>query len=310
MTPRKSLLRNVAAMLQIASIGLVLSPNVIAGYLDERAKPAAALIESSSPAKTQNVARDSAPAQTSPVKDLSKPEEDGDYQVLVGEFGEMWDRPLEGSGMQVPLRAAIKVMNPSTQLSLAFEPNDGKGEELTMNWKQGAIPRQVLTEFARANALKLKLQNGQLTATRSLKQLSSSELAAIKPDQDGTNPAKPAIQVESSSLASPTASVDDKKIEPQLKKFEVRLGDVRLHVAMQRWATDSGMRLRWDAERHLLISAPTVFEAHDALEAIGMALSTPGIVRSEYPLEVCIYPNVPPLLRITRQGEQTKDCPN
>jgi hypothetical protein len=109
-------------------------------------------------------------------------------------------------------------------------------------------------------------------------------------------------------MDSETAPVNTASVTPEKRHFEVRLQDVRLHVAMQRWAADTGVRLRWDADRHVLISAPMVFEATDALQAVGMALSTPGIANSAYPLEVCEYPNVPVLLRITRQGEQGKDC--
>jgi hypothetical protein len=37
-------------------------------------------------------------------------------------------------------------------------------------------------------------------------------------------------------------------------------------------------------------------------------LSSPGIRMSDFPLEACIYANTPPLVRITRQGEQTREC--
>jgi hypothetical protein len=91
--------------------------------------------------------------------------------------------------------------------------------------------------------------------------------------------------------------------------FEVRLTDIRLAASFERWAQQSGMRIRWDADRHLLIGAPMTFRGADAFDAISQALATPGIANSEYPLEVCQYPNTPPLLRITRQGEQARDCP-
>jgi hypothetical protein len=93
------------------------------------------------------------------------------------------------------------------------------------------------------------------------------------------------------------------------RAFEVRLNDIRLATAFERWARDSGERIRWDADKHLLIEAPMTFMATDAFDAITQALSTPGILNSEYPLEVCEYPNTPTLLRVTRQGEQAKDCP-
>jgi hypothetical protein len=65
--------------------------------------------------------------------------------------------------------------------------------------------------------------------------------------------------------------------------------------------------VKWDAQRNFLIGAPDsvdgTFEA--ALKAI---LGSAGIRQSDYPLEACIYANTPPLVRITRQGEQAREC--
>lgn len=245
-----------------------------AGFIDERsagAKPAAA-------------------AQSEPVPDWAKtPAVDRSAGVappvggLVGEFGPQWDKPMKGSGSKVPLPAMLNVL----QLGLSAQFEDISLQELTMEWSLEEPARAVLTRFAREHGLVLTLEGSTLSVAR--------RGTAGSPAAGG---------------AVPAAVIDPASAAPALKRFEVRLSDVRLHVAMQRWAADSGVRLRWDAERHLLISAPTVFEAPDALAAIGMALATPGIAQSEYPLEVCEYPNVPPLLRITRQGEQARDCPN
>jgi hypothetical protein len=90
-------------------------------------------------------------------------------------------------------------------------------------------------------------------------------------------------------------------------KWEVQVADVNLSNTFHRWGGVAGYRVKWDAARHVLIDAPGelngVFE--DALERV---LASPGIRNSDYPLEVCFYPNTPPLARITRRGEQVKDC--
>ena len=96
---------------------------------------------------------------------------------------------------------------------------------------------------------------------------------------------------------------------PALRNFEVRLNDMRLSTSMSRWAAENGVRIRWDADKQVLISAPQTFQAGSILEAIAMALATPGIRNGEYPLEACEYPNTPRLIRVTRLGEQAKDCP-
>jgi len=88
----------------------------------------------------------------------------------------------------------------------------------------------------------------------------------------------------------------------------VRLADVTLNKTLQRWASENGVRVRWDADKQLLIGAPDVVRARTVLEAIDQIFMTPGIRNSEYPLEACEYPNQPPLIRVTRQGEQAKDC--
>jgi len=44
------------------------------------------------------------------------------------------------------------------------------------------------------------------------------------------------------------------------------------------------------------------------LTALQTVLNSAGIRQSDYPLEACIYANDPPLVRITRQGEQSREC--
>lgn len=100
------------------------------------------------------------------------------------------------------------------------------------------------------------------------------------------------------ALTSPAAPVNTKtwRIEPT---------DGRLANAFDRWARADGMRLVWDARQHIAISAGDSFEGslQDALKRV---LSSPAI-RNTYPLEVCFYPNNPPVMRVTELGEQ-KGC--
>jgi hypothetical protein len=89
--------------------------------------------------------------------------------------------------------------------------------------------------------------------------------------------------------------------------WDVRTQDITLARTLERWASVAGYRLKWDAQRNFLIGAPDSlsgsFEA--ALQAV---LGSAGIHQSDYPLEACIYANTPPLVRITRQGEQAREC--
>ena len=89
--------------------------------------------------------------------------------------------------------------------------------------------------------------------------------------------------------------------------WDIRLADMRLDRALQRWAQQAGYSLRWDADRYVVIGANARYTGNleQAVEAV---LSTPGIRASAYPLEACVYANHPPLIRITRLGDQTDEC--
>ncbi len=90
--------------------------------------------------------------------------------------------------------------------------------------------------------------------------------------------------------------------------WEIRATDVRLDLVLERWAKTAGWRVQWDANRHVELAGPNTFKGAFR-DVVGQVLSTPGIKFSEFPLEGCIYPNVPPLIRITRMGDQTSECP-
>lgn len=89
--------------------------------------------------------------------------------------------------------------------------------------------------------------------------------------------------------------------------WDIKLQDINLANTFQRWAVAAGWRVRWDARKHVMIEAPDqiggTFE-----DAVRTVLEAPGIAASAYPLEVCFYPNTPPLARITLKGDQDKEC--
>lgn len=90
-------------------------------------------------------------------------------------------------------------------------------------------------------------------------------------------------------------------------RWEVRVSDVTLARTLDRWAQQAGYRVRWDAARNFLVGAPDSFEG-TIEDAMAKLLGSAGIRHSDYPLEVCIYANTPPLMRVTRAGEQAQDC--
>lgn len=92
-----------------------------------------------------------------------------------------------------------------------------------------------------------------------------------------------------------------------VKFWEVRQDDLNLANAFTRWAKDAGYRVRWDARKNSMIEGPDQISGSFE-DAISYVLAGPSISESAYPLEVCFYPNTPPLARVTRKGEQDKEC--
>ncbi len=94
---------------------------------------------------------------------------------------------------------------------------------------------------------------------------------------------------------------------PPARRWEVQMADMTLSRTLERWSSEAGVRLRWDAGRTFEIHAPTTFTGD--FEGVVIALlSTPGVRDGDYPLEACLYANTPPLLRVTRRGEQASAC--
>ena len=95
--------------------------------------------------------------------------------------------------------------------------------------------------------------------------------------------------------------------DPATTHWSVLVQDITLATTLERWGAQAGYRVKWDAQRNFLIGAPDSVDGsfETALKTI---LNSAGIRQSDYPLEACIYANTPPLVRITRQGEQAREC--
>jgi hypothetical protein len=118
-------------------------------------------------------------------------------------------------------------------------------------------------------------------------------------------PVRPGVPEAEPASLSPPAMVDT---PPHAAlRWEVRPSDITLARTLERWAMVAGHKLKWDASRNFLIGASDVYlgSFEGALQQV---LSSSGIRFSDYPLEACIYTNTPPLVRITRQGEQAREC--
>lgn len=119
----------------------------------------------------------------------------------------------------------------------------------------------------------------------------------------------PKVIREAEQLAALPVKQDSARlvVTPRAIQWELRVEDGRLDKAIRRWAKEAGYTFRWDADRYVMIAAGTTFSGTFE-HAVEQVLETPGIKNSEYPLEACVYNNEPPLLRITRLGDQKEEC--
>jgi len=204
--------------------------------------------------------------------------------------------PVPGGTESLPFGDAIFRLLPEGHPSVSL---DSTADILRapVRWSSGVSRAEALEQIAAHQGLKITF-----TGTKP-----GAKLLVTKADQAAL-PTAAAVAVVSAAPA-PVRSVVP-SVPSGAKAFEVRLADIRLSTAMARWGVENGVRIRWDADKHVLIGAPETFTARSVLDAVAQALSTPGIRNSEYPLEACEYPNQPPLIRITRQGDQAKDCPS
>lgn len=88
-----------------------------------------------------------------------------------------------------------------------------------------------------------------------------------------------------------------------VRTWTTLVSDVRLETTLERWSREAGYKLVWDADRQILISAADQFNG-TLSDAINRVLSSPAIRDSDYPLEAVFYANNPPVIRITRLGDQ------
>ena len=128
---------------------------------------------------------------------------------------------------------------------------------------------------------------------------------AAEPFQAVAQPGRPAGEV--ALPVAPYAGNAAAAADPSVAHWSVLTQDITLARTLERWGAQAGYRVKWDAQRNFLIGAPDSVEGtfETALKAI---LNSAGIRQSDYPLEACIYANTPPLVRITRQGEQAREC--
>ena len=131
-------------------------------------------------------------------------------------------------------------------------------------------------------------------------------LATANPTKD---PNQTVLGAATQSTGLPAASTPAPPVPGAINRtWQILPTDGRLATTFERWAKADGMKLVWDAQQHVMLSSSDTFTG-TLTEALSRVLTSPAIRLSSFPLEACIYPNNPALLRITRVGDQSQECP-
>jgi hypothetical protein len=139
------------------------------------------------------------------------------------------------------------------------------------------------------------------------KKAQTGAVASVEPASPVTNSAAASSEAPVGIVNDRAAPVPQAASTSPIQTWQILASDMRLDKSFERWAEKAGYKVQWDADKHVLIEATPTFTGTFE-EAITQALMTPGIRLSAYPLEACVYENSPPLVRITRQGEQAREC--
>ena len=182
------------------------------------------------------------------------------------------------------------------------------------SWSDLGVPVQANTASPDAlQAAAERAATGAADAARAAGRTPPPPIVAVVPPTPAAAKPVEAVPVKGAAKAEPSKEVvaEVKKPEPPKPPpkptWNVEIKDLTLAKTFERWASVAGWRVRWDAGQNVMVEAPDSFVGTFE-DAITAQLSSPGIAQGAYPLEVCFYPNVPPLARITRKGDQVKEC--
>jgi len=228
----------------------------------------------------------------------------------------------------VPFEDASAIVRPSTRAALlAAVARQGSGWRIEVIGRTDPTGKPALG-LARALAIKRILMAAGVSSDRILVVTDDAAGERWEPSRQmestirwlplapGAGAAAPTSATAATGTSTPTPAVDatlsaatttPAPAAAARPTWEVLPQDITLARTLERWAASAGYRLRWDADRNFLIAASDRYEGgfEEALRAV---LGSAGIRQSDYPLEACIYANLPPLVRVTRLGEQAREC--
>jgi Toxin co-regulated pilus biosynthesis protein Q len=172
----------------------------------------------------------------------------------------------------------------------------GLHKKLALSWSNGKSVEVVYT----ANRDLAPLSK---TKADSIPKSEPTRLTSTEPRAKTVNgsPSSAAVleRITSQEIVDPVQS----PVATPAPSWSVRVEDITLENTLKRWVQQSNHQLLWDTDREIQITAQDEFSGSFE-DALNRVLQSPAIRQSEYPLEAVIYANNPPLVRITRLGEQ------
>lgn len=223
--------------------------------------------------------------------------------ILLAAFNSTPETPAAPASAHASLQANAEV-EPNASLPYFADELLSRNVELARHAAPNPEPRMVAVAAIKQQLLEPLPANKPLTKTNNI------QLAMQAPSSDVyIVDLPPKVVKEAEQLAALPMKQSNAQlvVTPRAIQWELRVEDGRLDKAIRRWAKEAGYTFRWDADRYVLIAAGTTFSGTFE-RAVEQVLETPGIKNSEYPLEACVYNNEPPLIRITRLGDQKEEC--
>ncbi len=192
-----------------------------------------------------------------------------------------------GSG-QMSLANAVKKLIPHDikVLFMDVDPNT------VTRWSYSdAYVLNVITDFSKKYRFNWELIDNKLLIVGQNAQLPDKSDHQGMVDMEHHSANLVALSKTSSSPSSPVGkTVSVKEIEPiqEIKRFEIRLEDESLSLAIRRWSSENGYQLVWDVDKDFP-AIQTNYSDSTYLAAIGNVMH--DIAKTNYPLHTCVYNN-------------------
>lgn len=192
-----------------------------------------------------------------------------------------------GSG-QMTLANAVKKLIPHDikVLFMDVDPNT------VTRWSYSDVyVLNVITDFSKKYRFNWELIDNKLLIVAKNAQLPDKSVnqGLIELEHNSANPVD--LSTRTSAYGDQAGkSLSVKEIEPiqEKKRFEIRLEDESLSLAIRRWSSENGYQLVWDVDKDFP-AIQTSYSDSTYLAAVGNVMH--DIAKTNYPMHTCVYNN-------------------